>query len=44
MKLQKMKHSRNDTFLDLEDDFSIITHIVDQNSRRGIHSLRKGDS
>lgn len=39
MKLQKMKHSKDDVFLDSEDDFSIITHIVDNNSHGGEYTV-----
>lgn len=39
MILQKMKHSRDDMLLDSEDDFSIITHIVDNSTLGGEYTV-----
>lgn len=39
MILQKMKHSRDDMLLDSDDDFSIITHIVDNSILGGEYTV-----
>lgn len=39
MILQKMKHSKDDVYLDSDDDFSIITHIVDNSSLGGEYTV-----
>lgn len=39
MILQKMKHSKDDMFLDSEDDFLVITHIVDNSSLGGEYTV-----
>ena len=39
MKLQKMKHSAYDVFLDSENDFTIITHIVDKSTLGGEYTV-----